>query len=125
MWILAPLRNGIVKDLRSTLHQKILKLPLSFFSEQKRGDIISRSTSDIQDIQWTALGTLELLFKHTLTVIIYLGILFFSNTKLTLVLLLILPFSGAVIGYIGKKLRTKSLKAQKVWEFYFLSLKNH
>jgi subfamily B ATP-binding cassette protein MsbA len=112
MWSLAPLRNGIVKDLRRMLHGKILILPLSFFSEKKKGDLISRATSDIQDIQWTILGAIELMFKHIITVIAFIIVLFWTNTALTIVLMLILPLSGFTIAFIGKALRKKSMKAQ-------------
>lgn len=112
-FVIAPLRNGIIQDIRNQIYEKINKLPLSFYSTRKRGDIISRATSDVQNIEWTIMASLEMMFQHTFTLIIYLGVLFWLQIKLSLIMILILPIAGLVIGKIGKALKRKSITAQE------------
>lgn len=114
MWSIAPLRNGIIRDLRNLIFKKIVILPLSYFSEQRKGDIISRATSDVQDIEWTIIGTLELLFSHIITVISFILILWFTSYQLTLMMFILMPVTGIVISYLGKILRRESRVAQKL-----------
>ncbi len=112
MYIIAPLRNGILRDLRNAIFNKILILPLSYFSEKRKGDIISRATNDVQDIEWTIIGTLEIIFQHTITLILYITVLLFTNYQLTLMMFLVMPISIIIIGLLGKVLRKESLIAQ-------------
>ncbi len=114
MWILAPLRNGVIRDLRNAVYSKFLILPLSYYSGKKKGDLIARATNDVQDVEWTIMGSLEILFRDTITVIAYMTTLFIISTKLTLVMLIVLPVAGLIIGRIGKSLRRKSLIAQNM-----------
>lgn len=114
MWILAPLRNGVIRDLRNAIYSKMLILPLSYYSGKKKGDLIARATNDVQDVEWTIMGSLEILFRDTITVIAYMTVLFIISTKLTLVMLIVLPVAGLVIAKIGKTLRRKSLVAQNL-----------
>ncbi len=114
MYILAPLRNGVIRDIRNSVYSKIIQLPLSYFSNKKKGDIIARATNDVQDVEWTIMGSLEILFRDSITVIAYMTTLFIINTKLTLIMLTVLPVAGFVIARIGKTLRRKSLKAQNM-----------
>jgi len=114
MWILSPLRNGVIRDLRNAVYTKLLILPLSYFSGKKKGDLIARATNDVQDVEWTIMGSLEILFRDSITVIAYMTTLFIISTKLTLVMLIVLPVAGVVIGKIGKSLRKKSLIAQNM-----------
>lgn len=114
MYILAPLRNGVIRDIRNSVYSKIIQLPLSYFSNKKKGDIIARATNDVQDVEWTIMGSLEILFRDSITVIAYMTTLFIISTKLTFVMLTILPVAGFVIARIGKSLRRKSLKAQNM-----------
>ncbi len=114
MWVLAPLRNGVIRDLRNAIYSKLLILPLSYYSGKKKGDLIARATNDVQDVEWTIMGSLEILFRDSLTVIAYMTTLFIISTKLTLVVLLVLPIAGLIIGRIGKTLRRKSLTAQNM-----------
>lgn len=114
MYILAPLRNGVIRDLRNTMFHKIIRLPISYFSSKKKGDIIARATNDVTDVEWTIMGSIELLFRDSITVIAYMGALFVISTELTLIMLTILPVAGFVIGKIGKTLRRQSLKAQNM-----------
>ncbi len=114
MWSIAPLRNGIIRDLRNQIFSKITILPLSFFSEQRKGDIMSRASSDVQDIEWTILGTIELMFSHIITVVSFLVILWMTSYQLTLLMFALMPFTGLVISYIGKILRRESRITQKM-----------
>ncbi len=112
MWAIAPLRNGVLRDLRTDIFKKILILPLSYFSEKRKGDIISRATNDVQDIEWTIIGTLEIIFQHTITLIVFIIVLLMTNYQLTLMMFLVMPISIVIIGVLGKILRKESLIAQ-------------
>ena len=112
MWAIAPLRNGVLRDLRNAIYQKIIILPLSYFSEKRKGDIISRATNDVQDIEWTIIGTLEIIFQHTITLIVFVIVLLMTNYQLTLMMFLVMPISIIIIGLLGKVLRKESLIAQ-------------
>lgn len=114
MWSIAPLRNGILRDLRNAIFNKILILPLSYFSEKRKGDIISRATNDVQDIEWTIIGTLEIIFQHTITLIVFIIVLLMTNYQLTLMMFLVMPISIIIIGVLGKILRKESLIAQQL-----------
>ena len=113
MFFLAPVRNGVVNDIRNEMYHKVLILPLSYFSEQRKGDIIARMTSDVQEIQWTIMTSLEMLFREPITIITFLVTLFIINPQLTLFVLILLPVSGYIIGQIGKSLKRTSEKSQK------------
>jgi len=112
MYILAPLRNGVIRDIRNSIYSKLIRLPISFYSNKKKGDIIARATNDVQDVEWTIMGSLEILFRDSITVIAFMTTLFIISTELTLIMLTVLPVAGFVIARIGKSLRRKSLKAQ-------------
>jgi len=112
MYILAPLRNGVIRDIRNSIYSKLIRLPISFYSNKKKGDIIARATNDVQDVEWTIMGSLEILFRDSITVIAFMTTLFIISTELTLIMLTVLPLAGFVIARIGKSLRRKSLKAQ-------------
>lgn len=113
MWSIAPLRNGIICDLRNMIFNKIVILPLSFFSEQRKGDIISRAANDVQDIEWTIIGTLELIFLHMVTIIVFVAILAFTSWQLTILMFILMPISILIISFLGKVLRRESRVAQK------------
>jgi subfamily B ATP-binding cassette protein MsbA len=112
-FVLAFMRNGIVKDLRDSIYRKIIELPISYFSEKKKGDIIARMTSDVQEIETSFLTSLEAIVREPLTIIISLTIMLVISTKLTLFVFILLPISGFIISSISKKLKAKSLKAQQ------------
>jgi len=113
MFYLAPIRNGVVKDLRNKLYNKTLILPLSYFSEQKKGDIMSRMTSDVQEIEWSIMSSLEMMFRDPIAIITYLVALFMISPQLTIFVLILLPLSAFLIGQIGKSLKRTSAKGQK------------
>ena len=111
-YFLAPVRAGVVRDLRKKMYSKILVLPLSFYSNEKKGDIISRSTSDISEIEWSILGSIEMIFKEPVTFVVFLITLFIMSPELTLFVLVLLPVSGYLISKIGSKLRNSAKKGQ-------------
>ena len=112
MFFIAVLRFGVVKDLRNAIYYKALILPLSYFNEQRKGDIISRITGDVQEVEWSILQMIEIIFRSPLTVIAYLAFLFILSPQLTIFVLLVLPVSGFIIGRIGRSLRRTSDKVQ-------------
>ncbi len=112
MWFMAPIRNGVVRDVRQELYDKIIRLPLSYYSEQKKGDLMARASADVQEIEYSIMHTLEASIREPLTIIAYLGAMLYISPTLTGVVFLVLPLAGAVIGTIGKTLKQKSLKAQ-------------
>ncbi len=107
-YFMAPLRNGIVKDIRNKIYKKVLNLHIGFFSEEKKGDIISRMTTDVQEFEWSAMSSIEMIFRDPILIIIFLSTLLFINPALTLFILILLPISGFIIGTIGKNLRKSS-----------------
>lgn len=112
MYYIAEVRNGVVRDIRNALYHKILILPLSYYSEKKKGDIISRMTTDVQEVEWSVLSSLEMLFRDPVTIISYLVALFMMNSELTLMVMVLLPVSGLLIGRIGRSLKRTSAKGQ-------------
>jgi subfamily B ATP-binding cassette protein MsbA len=113
MFFLAVVRNGVVKDLRNSIYTKILILPLAYFTQQRKGDIISRMTADVQEIEWSIMSSLEMIFREPITFFTYMGALFFISPSLTIFVLILLPISGFLIGRIGKSLKRTSEKSQK------------
>lgn len=113
MFFLAPIRNGVVRDLRNDLYKKVLILPLSFYSEQRKGDIIARMTSDAQEVDYSIMSSLEMIFRDPLAIISYLVTLFIISPSLTLFVFVLLPVSGYLIGRIGKSLKRTSQKSQR------------
>jgi len=113
MYFLSPIHCGIVKDLRNMIFNKILILPLSYYTDQKKGDIIARSTNDVEEVKWTVISSLEMIFREPLSILFFLFALFFISVKLTLFVMLLLPFTILIIGGIGKSLRRTSAKGQK------------
>lgn len=112
-FVLAYLRNGVVKDLRDSIYHKIIELPLAYFSEKKKGDIIARMTSDVQEVETSFLTSLEALVSEPLTIIISLTIMLIISPSLTLFVFILLPVSGFIISSVSKKLKAKSLLAQQ------------
>ncbi len=113
LYFLTPIRNGVVHDIRMLLHKKILTLPLSFFTEKRKGDLTARLTSDLVEVEWSIMSSLEMVFKDPLTIIVYLGSLLFISSKLTLLVIILFPISGIIIGTIGKSLKKSSNKGQE------------
>jgi subfamily B ATP-binding cassette protein MsbA len=112
MYYIAEVRNGVVRDIRNALYHKILILPLSFYSEKKKGDIISRMTTDVQEVEWSVMSSLEMMFRDPVYILSYLVTLFILDYELTLMVLVLLPVTGLIIGQIGKSLKRTSAKGQ-------------
>ncbi|TXC81702.1 ABC transporter ATP-binding protein [Luteibaculum oceani] len=109
---MAPIRNGVVRDIRESIHQRMLKLPIFYFSEERKGNLITKVTSDVTEIEWSIIGSLEMIFRDPITFIIYLGTMFLMNWKLTLFVLILLPISGIIISSIAKKLKKAAQQGQ-------------
>lgn len=112
-YVITFLRTGIVKDLRDQLYHKIVELPISYFTEKRKGDIIARMTADVQEVEISILTSIETIVREPLTVIIAISIMLFMSIKLTLFVFILLPISGFIISSISKKLKAKSIKAQQ------------
>jgi ATP-binding cassette, subfamily B, bacterial MsbA len=112
MTMLAPIRNGVVRDFRNKLYRKILVLPLAYFSEEKKGDLMTRMSGDVQEIENSVLSALDALMRSPIQIIIYLSVMFFMSWQLTLFALVLLPLSGYFIGLLGRSLRRTSREAQ-------------
>ncbi len=121
MFFMTFLRNGVLKDLRNTMYKKMLALQISYFSEQKKGDTISKITNDIQELQWTFLSMLELIVREPLTIIITIVMMVMISPQLTLFVFVFLPVMGLFITYIGKKLKKHSDRVQQE-QGHFVSL---
>ena len=113
LYFLTPIRNGVVHDLRSTLHEKVISLPLGFFTEKRRGDITSRMTTDLVEIEWSIMSSLEMIFRDPLQIIIYLITLMVISPTLTLFVIILFPITGFLIAKVGKSLKKSSEKSQK------------
>lgn len=112
MYFISPIRNGVVRDLRNKMYNKILFLPLTYFSEERKGDLMSRMTSDVQEIEWSIMQSLEVIFREPLTVGLYLATMVLMSPQLSLFVFILLPIAGILIGQIGKSLRRTSSKSQ-------------
>ncbi|WP_165730181.1 ABC transporter ATP-binding protein [Polaribacter sp. 20A6] len=112
-YAIAFLRTGIVKDLRDNLYNKIVELPIAYFSEKRKGDIIARMTGDVQEVENSIISSVQTIVREPLTVVISITIMLYMSLKLTLFVFILLPVSGFIISSISKKLKSKSAKAQK------------
>lgn len=113
--IMVPMRTGIVRDIRSSVYHKIVSLPLSFFSDERKGDIMARMSGDVNEIENSITGSLDMLIKNPILLFCYFGVLIYTSWELTLFTLIVLPIMGWVMGKIGRKLKHKSLDAQNKW----------
>ncbi len=112
---IVPIRTGVVRDIRNQLYQKINTLPLGFFSEERKGDIIARMSGDVQEIENSIMASLDMLFKNPILIVSYFAALLVVSWQLTLFTLVFVPVFGWFMGFVGKKLKAKSIKAQTLW----------
>ncbi len=105
-------RNGVVRDLRYQIYNKILNLPIGFFSDERKGDIIARSTGDVQEVENSIMSSLDMFLKNPVLIIVFLTTMMIVNVQLTIFVLLVLPFAGMIIGRIGRSLKKRSMKGQ-------------
>lgn len=110
-----PIRTGVVRDIRNQIYQKITSLPLAFFSEERKGDIIARMSGDVQEVENSIMSSLDMLFKNPILIIAYFSTLLFISWELTLFTIIIVPIMGWVMGIVGRKLKQRSIKAQELW----------
>ena len=110
-----PMRTGVVRDIRNTLYEKITSLPLGFFTEERKGDLIARMTGDVAEVENSIMASLEMLFKNPILIACYFATMVYINWQLTLFTLCVVPLMGWVMGAVGRKLKAQSLKAQGLW----------
>ena len=110
---LIPIRTGVLRDLRNQLYKKIISLPIGFFTAERKGDIMSRMTGDVTEVEASIMSSLDMVFKNPIMILIYLGVMFVMSWELTLFVLVLLPFSGYLIGKIGKSLKRRSTEGQE------------
>ncbi|MCK3684408.1 ABC transporter ATP-binding protein [Maribellus sp. YY47] len=111
-FVLIALRNGIVYDIRSLIYQKIIGLPLGYFSDERKGDIMARITSDVQEVENSIANSLEMMIKNPILIAVYLGVMIYMSWSLTLFVFIMLPVTGLIIGRIGRSLKRVSTKGQ-------------
>ena len=112
LFFLTPIRNGVVRDMRDALHKKVLNLPLGYYTEKRKGDIIARMTTDLVEIEWSIMSSLEMIFKDPLNIIIFLASLVFISPELTVFVIVLFPIAGFLIARIGKSLKKSSEEGQ-------------
>lgn len=110
-----PIRTGVVRDIRNQIYRKITSLPLSFFSEERKGDIIARMSGDVQEVENSIMSSLDMLFKNPILIVAYFGTLIFISWQLTAFTLVFVPIFGWFMGYVGRKLKRNSIHAQSLW----------
>ncbi|MGP1463124.1 ABC transporter ATP-binding protein [Tannerella sp.] len=114
-YTMIPIRTGVVRDVRNQINQKITELPLGFFSEERKGDIIARVSGDVNEIETSIMSSLDMLFKNPILILIYLSAMLIISWQLTAFVFILLPVAGYVMGQVGKKLKKRSLLGQSQW----------
>ena len=113
--VMIPLRTGVVRDIRIMVYSKVMSLPLGFFSEERKGDIIARMSGDVGEVENSITSSLDMLIKKPILIVMYFGTLIITSWQLTLFTLLVVPGMGWIMGKVGKKLKRQSLEAQAKW----------
>ena len=116
-YTMIPIRTGVVRDIRNQINRKITELPLGFFSEERKGDIIARVSGDVNEIETSIMSSLDMLFKNPILILIYLIGMIAISWPLTLFVFILLPVAGYVMGLVGKKLKRKSFEGQQQWGY--------
>lgn len=114
-YFVIPMRAGIVRDIRNFVYDKIVTLPISYFTTERKGDVMARMTGDVAEIENSIMSSLDMLFKNPVMIIVCLGMMIMISWQLTLFVLVLLPIAGAVMGKVGKRLKRKSLQGQQQW----------
>lgn len=112
-----PIRTGVVRDIRNQINRKITELPLGFFSEERKGDIIARVSGDVNEIETSIMSSLDMLFKNPILILIYLIGMIAISWQLTIFVFVLLPIAGYIMGQVGKKLKRKSFEGQQQWGY--------
>lgn len=113
--VMIPIRTGVLRDMRMQLYKKILSLPLGFFSQERRGDIIARMTGDVSEVESSIMSSLDMLIKNPILIVFYFATLLFISWQLTIFTIVVVPVLAWVMGVIGKQLKRKSLQVQEMW----------
>lgn len=114
-YYIIPLRSGIVRDLRNYVYDKITALPISFFTTERKGDVMARMSGDVAEIENSIMASLDMMFKNPVMIIVCLGMMLMISWQLTIFVFILLPLAGAVMGRVGKRLKRKSLEGQTQW----------
>lgn len=114
-YFITDVRTGVVRDIRKQINDKILSLPLAFFSNERKGDVIARMTGDVGEVENSVMSSLDMISKNPITIFIYLGTMFIVSWQLTTFVLVLLPIAGYIMGKVGKNLKRKSVEAQNLW----------
>ncbi|HBX45657.1 ABC transporter ATP-binding protein [Limibacterium fermenti] len=114
-YFIIPIRTGVVRDIRNQINDKILKLPIGFFSEERKGDILSRISGDVNEVENSVMSSLDMLFKNPILMLIYFITMVLLSWQLTLFVLVLLPLMGYIMGTVGKTLKKSSFEAQNKW----------
>ena len=112
-YFMVPIRTGVLRDLRAQLYKKVVGLPIGFFTEERKGDVMSRMTNDVNEVEASIMSTLDMLFKDPIMILVYLITLFTISWQLTFFVLILLPIAGFLIGRIGRSLKRASTKGQE------------
>ena len=107
-YFMVPIRTGVLRDLRLTLYNKVVSLPIGFFTEERKGDVMSRMTNDVNEVEASIMSSLDIIFKDPIMIVVYLCTLFFISWQLTVFVLILLPVAGLLIGRIGRNLKKAS-----------------
>lgn len=114
-YFIIPMRNGIVRDIRDEMYAKIVSLPIGFFTEERKGDVMARLSGDVTEIEASVMSSVDMLFKNPIMIVVCLAMMIAVSWELTVFVLILLPLAGYVMGRVGKRLKRKSLKAQEQW----------
>ena len=114
-YFMIPLRSGIVRDIRNYVYEKVVSLPIGFFTSEKKGDVMARMSGDVGEIENSIMASLDMMFKNPIMIIVCLATMFAISWQLTLFVLILLPTAGYIMGQVGKKLKRRSLEGQNQW----------
>ena len=115
LFVMLPLRTGIVKDIRMELYRKVLSLPLAFFSSERRGDIIARMSSDVGQVETSLTSSIDMLIRHPIAIIVCFATMIFVSWQLTLFVIVVAPIAGIIMGQVSKRLKAQGTTAQRLW----------
>lgn len=115
LYYIVPMRSGIVRDIRNYVYDKITTLPISFFTSERKGDVMARMSGDVAEIENSIMASLDMMFKNPVMIIVCLGMMIAISWQLTIFVLILLPIAGVIMGRIGKRLKRKSFEGQQQW----------
>ena len=113
--VMIPLRTGVVRDIRIEVYRKVLRLPLGFFTQERKGDIIARMSSDVGTVENSITSSADMLIRHPIAVVVCFSTMIFVSWQLTLFVIIVAPLAGYVMGAISRKLKSQSMKVQNLW----------